>query len=88
LQKLWLDLRKDVTAKVAIVNQWLATYQNLFNLLTNITGQSEVKTAIDRLIETEQSIARFYETDVQVHALGEDLVKLSGTKQQFDRFMT
>ncbi len=76
-----MDLRKDVTTKVAIVNQWLATYKGLFNLLTNLTGQTEVRTAIDRLIETEQSIARFYETDVQVHALGEDLVKLSSTKQ-------
>ena len=38
LQKLWLDLRKDVGNKVTIVKQWLATYKDLVQLLTVSTG--------------------------------------------------
>ncbi len=81
---MWLELRKDASAKVAIVNKWLSTYKDLVSLLTRFTGQSTVKIAIEKLVETEESIQRFYESNVQIHAQGEDLVKLSSTKPQFD----
>ena len=29
LQNMWLELRKDASAKVAVVNNWLATYKDL-----------------------------------------------------------
>ena len=86
LQKLWLDLRKEVSTKVSIVNEWLATYKNLLGVLTQFCGQNELKIAIDKLVETEESIGRYYESNVQVHAQAEDLVKLSTTKQSFDQF--
>ena len=87
MQKLWLDLRKDVSKKVLIVNEWQAKYQNLLSLLTEISGQTEVQRSIEKLKETEEAVERFYESDVQAHAQAEDLGKLTATKHQFDQFI-
>ena len=71
---------------MTIVNEWLATYKNLLGVLTQFCGQNELKIAIDKLFEIEESVGRYFESNVQVHAQAEDLVKLSTTKQSFDQF--
>ena len=75
-----------MTTKVTIVNEWLATYKNLLGVLTQFCGQNELKIAIDKLFEIEESVGRYFESNVQVHAQAEDLVKLSTTKQSYDQF--
>ncbi len=59
---MWLDLRKDATAKVAKVNDWLAVYSDLLMLLTQASGVSDLWIAIEKIFDIEQSIGRFYES--------------------------
>ncbi len=46
------------------VNAWLSTYKDLLQLLTQACGVSKLLKYIDRLVELEESVSKFYASEV------------------------
>lgn len=87
LQSQWLTFRSDVGKKFATVKTWLEKYSGLLDLLSRSTGIDTVQRSIMKLQEVAESVSRFYESEVQVHASAENLSKLGAIKQQYDAFV-
>ena len=56
------------------VNAWTAKYKDLLSLLTRCSGIDVVERSILKLQELEETVDRFYESDVAVFASQDDLV--------------
>jgi len=62
------------------VNTWTAKYKGLLTLLSRSSGIDVVERGILKLQELEESVARFFESEVAVYASEDNLVKLAATK--------
>ena len=83
----WLDFRKDLGNKVEALNAWNDKYQGLLGVLSRKCGIDVLERSILKLRELEQTVARFYESDVAVFASEDNLVKLAATKPKFDLYV-
>lgn len=61
LSNQWLALRRDLGAKVSLVNDWLGKYQALLSLLTRSCRIDELERSIMKLKELEETVARVYD---------------------------
>ena len=68
------------------MNEWLAKYQGLLSLLTRSCGIDELERSILKLKELEETVGRFYDSEVSVFASEENHAKLTATKARFDLY--
>ena len=83
----WLNFRNDLGNKVETINAWTDKYQGLLGVISRKCGNDVLERNILKLRELEQTVARFYESDVVVFASEDNIVKLAATKPKFDLYV-
>lgn len=87
LHNSWLDFMKDVGSRVSAAKSWFGTYSTLLNLLERSTGLDTVTRGIEKLKAFEETITRYYESEVEPLINENDSLKLESTQATLDSFL-